>query len=29
LDGVYTSQHDRRVQTLGRIQLFHLLVEFP
>lgn len=28
LDGVHTSQHDRPLENLGPIQIFHLLVEF-
>jgi hypothetical protein len=28
LDGVHTSQHERPLQNLGQIQIFHLLVEF-
>ena len=28
LDGVHISHHERPLQNLGRIQIFHLLVEF-
>jgi len=28
VDGVHTSQHDRHLENLGPIQIFHLLVEF-
>jgi hypothetical protein len=28
LDGVHTSQHERRPQNLGQVQIYHLLTEF-